>query len=197
MQITRESGRRQALVVALIALVAAAALILVSAGHAGAAGKAKTLKYVGTSPKAPGATLILEGPVSKKAKKGPWPSQVTVTFKNATAMCEVEQGVEVPRKLNETLVHYPMGVSPFGNAAHPHNPTFELNEEFGGGENSLEPENPAPETEIFFYGEFTPNGKKGHVAVKYSYTVKGSEIGSKEAEPVCEIDAGFTVKRAK
>jgi hypothetical protein len=197
MHITRESGRQPALFVALIALVAAAALILVGAGHAGATGKAKTLRYVGTSPKAPGATLILEGPVSKKAKKGAWPSQVTVTFKNATAMCEVEPGVEVPRKLNETLVHYPMGVSPQGNAAHPHNPTFELNEEFGGGENSPEPENPYPETEIFFYGEFSPNGTKGNVSVTYSYTVPGAEIGSKEAESVCDLKGGFTVKRVK
>ena len=80
MYISRESGRRQALFVALIALVAAAALIVVSADHAGAAGKAKQLKYVGTSPEAPGTKLIVEGPVSKKAKKGAWPSQVTVRY---------------------------------------------------------------------------------------------------------------------
>jgi hypothetical protein len=195
MQTSRQSRRPHALLLALIALAATAALIVVAAGHAEAAGKGKTLKYVGTSPKAPGTKLILEGPPSKKAHA--WPGTVTVTFSNATAMCEVEKGVEVPHKFTETLTHSPMGVSPFGNAAHPHNPTFELNEEFGGGENSLEPENPAPETEIFFYGEFAPNGKKGHVAVKYSFTVPGAEIGSKEAEPVCELNAGFKFKRMR
>jgi hypothetical protein len=180
-----------------IALLASAVLILGS-GAAGAAGKAKTLKYVGTSPNAPGAQLILEGPASPKAKKGAWPSTVTATFRNTTFECG-GSGPQVMRKYTKTLSEYPMGVSPFGNAAHPHNPTFELNEEFGGGENSLEPENPAPETEIFFYGEFTPNGKGGHVGVNYSFAIKGSEIGSKEAEPVCslKVKGGFKLKRVK
>jgi hypothetical protein len=187
------TSRKQATFIVIAALATVTAF---GAGHADAAGNGKTLRYVGTSPKAPGATLILEGPVSKKAKKGPWPASVTVTFRNATAMCTIENGVEVPHIFNETQ-HYPMGVSPFGNAAHPHNPTFEADEEFGGGENSPEPENPAPETETFFYGEFAPNGKKAHVLVKYSFTVKGSEIGSKEAEPVCFFAGGFKLKRAK
>lgn len=180
-----------------IALLASAVLLFGS-GAAGAAGKAKTLKYVGTSANAPGATLILEGPASPKAKKGAWPSIVTATFRNTTFECG-GSGPQVMRKYTKTLSEYPMGVVPFGNAAHSHNPTFELNEEFGGGENSLEPENPAPETEIFFYGEFTPNGKSGHVSVGYSFTINGSEIGSKEAEPVCslKVKGGFKLKRVK
>lgn len=196
MNLSQASHGKAAFALASTALLASAALIFLGSGAASA--KPKTLKYVGTSPNAPGAQLILEGPVSKKAKKGAWPSTVTATFRNTTFECG-GTGPQVMRKYTKTLSEYPMGVAPFGNAAHPKDPTFELNEEFGGGENSLEPENPAPETEIFFYGEFTPNGKGGHVAVNYSFTIKGSEIGSKEAEPVCSLNVkgGFKLKRMK
>jgi hypothetical protein len=179
------------------AVLAAMALIFFGAGPAGAAGKGRTLKYVGTSAKTPGGTMVLEGPRSPKAKKGAWPSPVTVTFRNATFVCDGGGGKQVMRKYTKTLSEYPMEVMPFGNGAHPHDPTFELNEEFGGGENSLEPENPEPETEVFFYGEFGPSGKTAHVAVKYSFAIKGSEIGSKEAEPICSLDADFKLKRQK
>lgn len=177
-------------------VLGAAALILLGSGAAGAAGKGRTLTYVGTAAKAPGATLVLEGPTSKKARKGAWPSKVTATFRNATFECG-GSGPQVMRKYTKRLSEYPMPVSPVGNAAHPHNPTFELNEEFGGGENSLEPEDPAPETEIFFYGEFSPNGRSAHVAVNYSFAIKGAEIGSEEAEPVCSLKGSFKLKRTK
>jgi len=196
MNFTQGSNRKLTCALASTALLASAALIFFGTGAAGAAGKGRALKYVGTAAKAPGATLVLEGPTSRKAKKGPWPSQVTVTFRNATFECG-GSGPQVMRKYTKTLSEYPMSVMPFGNAAHPHNPTFELDEEFGGGENSLEPENPAPETEIFFYGEFSPSGKAAHVAVSYSFAIKGSEIGSKEAEPVCSLKASFKLKRTK
>lgn len=196
MNLTKSSNWKLTYALASTALLAATTLIFFGTAAAGAAGKGRTLKYVGTAAKAPGATLVLEGPTSMKAKKGPWPSQVTATFRNATFECG-GSGPQVMRKYTKTLSEYPMSVSPFGNAAHPHNPTFELNEEFGGGENSLEPENPAPETEIFFYGEFSPNGKSAHVAVNYSFTIKGSEIGSKEAEPVCSLKGSFKLKRAR
>jgi hypothetical protein len=177
-----------------LVLLASALLVLLGTGGAAAAGKAKTLKYVGTSPKAPGATMILEGPASKKAKKGLWPSQVVVTLRNATFECG-GTGPQVMRTYTKTLSEYPMAVEPFGNAKHPEKPTFELNQEYGGGENSIEPENPGPEYEVFFVGEFSPNGKSVHVSATYGFTIKGSEIGSTEPEPVCSIEGSFKLKR--
>jgi hypothetical protein len=85
--------------------------------------------------------MILEGAASKKAKKGLWPSQVVVTLRNATFECG-GTGPQVMRTYTKTLSEYPMAVESFGNAKHPGKPSFELNQEYGGGEYSIEPENP-------------------------------------------------------
>jgi hypothetical protein len=183
----RESSRKQAL---FIAIVAFAALIVFGAGHAAA--KAKEIKYAGAATKAPSTKLTLEGP---QGKKGPWPWIVTATVTNATAMCPIESGVEVPYKFTEKFSAFPIEVSLKGNVAHPGNPNFHRAEQFTTGSETEEGKYATTETSV--NGELAANGKKGNLSLKYSFTVSPSAIGSKEAEPVCHYEGNFTFKQMK
>jgi hypothetical protein len=185
----RQSGRTQTLLLALGALAALAALMVFGVGHAGA--KAKEIKYAGTSTKASGTKLTLEGP---EGKKGPWPWIVTATLTNATATCPIESGVEVPYKFTEKFSEFPIEVSLKGSA-HPGNPNFHRSEQFTTGSETEEGKYATTETSIS--GELTPNGKKGRLAVDYTFTVSPTAIGSKEAEPVCHYEDAFTFQRVK
>lgn len=174
----------------LFALTALAALMAFGAGSAAA--KPKMIKYSGSSTKGSGTKLTVEG---LQGKKGPWPWFVKATFTEATAMCPVEGGVEVPYKFTKNFNEFPVEVSLKGNTAHPRNPNFHRSEKFTSGSETEEGKYATTETSIS--GELTPNGKKGRLAVTYTFTVSPSAIGSKVAEPVCRYEDAFTFKQVK
>lgn len=183
----REAHRTQAL---FLALVAIATLMALGAGHAAA--KPKELRYAGTSTKASGAKLTLEGP---EGKKGTWPWIVTATVTDAKATCPIESGVQHPYEFTEKFSEFPIEVSLKGNTAHPGNPNFHRSEQFTAGSETEEGKYATTETSIS--GELTANGMKGRLSINYTFTVSPSAIGSKEAEPVCHYEDSFTFKRVK
>jgi hypothetical protein len=186
----RKSPRKQALLATLVGLVAAAALLVLTTAHADA--RAKQLKYTGASTTAPSTKLILEGP---EGKKGAWPWTVTPTLTNATATCPVEPGVEAPYTFTERFSEFPVPVSLSSGNAHATLPTINRREQFTAGSETEEGDYAV--TETWFSGLLAKNGKKGHLTVKYSFTVDPSAIGSKEAEPVCHYEGSFTFTRVR
>ena len=78
---------------------------------------------------------------------------------------------------------------------HPKNPNFHRSEKFTTGSETEEGKYATTETSIS--GELAANGKKGRLAVDYTFTVSPTAIGSKEAEPVCHYEDAFTFKRVK